>query len=131
MRKILANPSEVDVAKITSLLAKFLQLAQKCEDRQREGKAHLWGSQLPNLTPSERKHYAYEAVDVLKYQENSLYADSLYNLAVLRKVILKVDEGDDCKLLKKALRIYRAVDRTWSDHDQSKQIKSILDDWDC
>tara|TARA_Y100000748_G_scaffold261177_1_gene229164 strand:- start:37 stop:432 length:396 start_codon:yes stop_codon:yes gene_type:complete len=131
MKKILVNPSEADVAKTTTLLAKFLQLAQKCEDRQCEGKAHLWGSQLPNLTPSERKHYAYEAVDVLKYQENSLYADSLYNLAVLRKVILKVDEGDDCKLLKEAWRIYRAVDRTWSDHDQSKQIKSILNDWDC
>jgi hypothetical protein len=131
MKEILVNPSEADVAKTTALLAKFLQLAQKCQDRQCEGKAYLWGSQLPNLTPSERKDYSYKAVDVLKYQENSLYADSLYNLAFLRKEVLKVNEGDDCKLMKEALRIYRLFDRTWSDYDISKQIKRILNDWDC
>ncbi len=132
IRQMRANPSEADVAKISSLLAKFLQLAQKCGHLQYEGRAHLWACHFWSIPISDRKANAYKAVEVLRNQENlSLYADSLYNLAFMRKEILKVDEGDDCKLLKEAMRIYRAVDRTWSDHDKSKEIKSLLNHWDC
>ena len=81
MKKIFStNPNEA--AKTTLILDNFLQKARECENRQYEGKALLWYSKLPDLPLSEQEQYASNAVDVLKYQENSLYADSLYNLAV-------------------------------------------------
>ena len=128
MKKIFSTNSN-EAAKTTLILDNFLQKSRECENRQYEGKALLWYSKLPDLPLSEQEQYASNAVDVLKYQENSLYADSLYNLAVFLNI--KGEKADACKLLKKALRIYQEVDRTWRDHDQGKAIISILNDWGC
>ena len=134
------------------MLANYLQTAQKCNDKEHEGQAHLWSCWLLGTIEGEqmgivkdqwphswafldRSEHARKAVDALKDQnDRELYAEALYNMAILQFLLTEIDgggedkRGEPCKSLIEAKEILQKV---WDNKDILTEVEDAIQFYHC
>ena len=127
----LLSMDDSEFSRLIGKLAKYIQLAQKCESALHEGKAHLIACMVPRLPTSDREAHAKKAESILENLDDKLaFADSLYAHAVIRREVLGISEEVDCDRLRRAIVIYEPVDR-WGYYDKIRELEGILEEWNC
>ena len=150
--KINSFREEEDLIKTLMMLANYLQSAIKCNDKEHEGQAHLWSCWLLGAIDGEkmgivkdqwphswpffiRSEHARKAVEVLKDQnDRALYAEALYNMAILQFLLSEIDSsrGDKreeaCNHLLEARGILQKV---WDKKDFLKEVEEAILSYGC